>query len=185
MGTVVQREQTGMIRQHHKRGFSLVEAAIVLAVVGLVVAGTWVAAATTIENNKRNTTLEIITTAVYEIRRSLNRVYFSDEYDLTDFSASIGAIPSNKKSPYGDLFIRAELNQGGDFKILLYKLGPKTCVFLFNKIANSDAVSKSGLMRIGILSGGGYYRTSFPVPMSEIEAKCSVSEGNIYFQYKY
>ena len=36
---------TGMQQRHnHKRGFNLIEAAIVLAVVGLVVAGIWVAA---------------------------------------------------------------------------------------------------------------------------------------------
>ncbi len=39
-------------RHNHKKGFSLVEAAIVLAVVGLVVAGIWVAASSVSENQK-------------------------------------------------------------------------------------------------------------------------------------
>ena len=44
----------GMTRQNHKRGFSLIEAAIVLAVVGGVIGGIWVSADNVRENYKIN-----------------------------------------------------------------------------------------------------------------------------------
>ncbi len=57
----------------HKYGFSLIESAIVLSIVGLVIGGIWTAAAVVSENNKVNRMVEIIMTSTSKARRLFDR----------------------------------------------------------------------------------------------------------------
>lgn len=50
-------------------GFNLIEAAIVLGVVGLVIGGIWVAAAAVMESNRQSQTLKDILTITENLRR--------------------------------------------------------------------------------------------------------------------
>lgn len=56
-------------RQKQKAGFSLIEAAVVLGVVGLVIGGIWVAAAAVAENQRQSTVLQQTTTIIHNIRQ--------------------------------------------------------------------------------------------------------------------
>ena len=58
-----------MTRQNHKRGFNLIEAAIVLGVVGLVVGGIWVAAANIRQNMKIDETYTKTMSAINKLMR--------------------------------------------------------------------------------------------------------------------
>ena len=55
-------------RHNHKRGFNLIEAAIVLAVVGLVIGGIWVAASAVRDNYKANQLDETMQLLIRELR---------------------------------------------------------------------------------------------------------------------
>lgn len=61
-----------MTGKYRQRGFSLIEAAIVLAVVGLVLGGIWVAAAAMYENYKVNKTVEGIFSTARNIQNLIS-----------------------------------------------------------------------------------------------------------------
>jgi len=60
-----------MKKHHAPKGFSLIEAAIVLGIVGLVIGGLWIAAARVAERSKLNRTIEQITILVQNARTKL------------------------------------------------------------------------------------------------------------------
>lgn len=86
------------------RGFSMIEIAIVLAVIGAVLAGLWAAAATVYEYSRREQAREAITTTVANVRG-----FFSGQIGvsalayaaLTNQLLSENVIPSSLKRPSG------------------------------------------------------------------------------------
>lgn len=93
---------------HHprtRRGFNLVEAAIVLGVVGLVIGGIWVAAASVTRNMRIKETLEIVLTSETATSRIFKGLPFpTSETEITQtlISASaLGPNTSNGKAFHG------------------------------------------------------------------------------------
>ncbi len=74
MGTDFSSEQSSK-----RRGFSLVESAIVLAVVGLVLGGIWVAAASIVKTNRINDTAA----AILSIARGASALFPTSNYPTT------------------------------------------------------------------------------------------------------
>lgn len=77
-----------------RKGFSLIEAAIVLGVVGLVIGGIWVAAATVYRNHRLNQTVAGIG-VIYRNTRNLFDTTFSSNIFLSTFTnGNTGLLPS-------------------------------------------------------------------------------------------
>ncbi len=86
-----------MTHQSAKRGFNLVEAAIVLGVIGLVIGGIWVAAASVQSNlRKTNAMTGLIQIATNTANLLKNHAYpAGPQIDITTQMISAGALPGN------------------------------------------------------------------------------------------
>lgn len=116
----------------HKRAFSLIETAIVLGVVGLVIGGIWVAAASVMQQQKIGDTLAAIST----IQANLSRLYTNNR-PASDFQIS-GALLQQIKpaslqldTAYPDAVIDP---LGGNFRI---SIAPEHIVILFGVYDNA------------------------------------------------
>ncbi len=171
-----------------KRGFNLIESAVVLGIVGLVIGGIWVAASAVMERNKQTATLNMVVSTVEKIRFILKDVpaySYPDSYDLTSLAVALDAIPSSQKTPYGDIFVWYETQFGGrDFQVNLRGINSSACFVLVSRLANGASVN--GLTRIVIYPNTIDRRyTSFPIATSEINDKCQTTTGRVFFQFNY
>lgn len=124
-------------RNHTRKGFNLIESAIVLAVVGLVIGGIWVAAAAVSENMKISRTesaiLEIMTGFREKIPRSawpgLGRG--ASEYSLWDYTEQMGLFPADFTN-HQDLW-------DGDMDIYWSETSPTIAIY-FNRLTQSRCV---------------------------------------------
>lgn len=90
-------------RHNHKKAFSLIEAAIVLGVVGLVIGGIWVAASAVMENNRINRASAATILMVGNARRLIGKnadammeqLGQHHEHNLADMMVSAGAVPTD------------------------------------------------------------------------------------------
>ncbi len=84
-----------MTRQNHKRGFNLIEAAIVLGVVGLVIGGIWIAASAVSDKMRVNEAIKGLTLMADRTTRLLSRydIETAGSGDITDFVIASGAAP--------------------------------------------------------------------------------------------
>lgn len=119
--------KTGMTRQNHKRGFNLIEAAIVLAVVGLVIGGIWVAAANVSEKNKLNRTTGFVLSLAQAIDNHALTSRMSsavgDNTEITELVIQMGLVPQDW------------LNQSGG---ITTPWGHSVYVFLDNNVGFTD-----------------------------------------------
>lgn len=77
-----------------KRGFSLIEAAIVLSVIGLVIGSIWVAAAN-VRQKQQVSTMVAATLSMSEKIRSLYKDHDISDADITAAMVSAGVVPAN------------------------------------------------------------------------------------------
>jgi len=77
--------------RHYRHGFSLVEAAIVLAVVGLVVGGIWAAAADVRNRTLYTKYVSELVTFVDHFHKNISRQYYAG--GLTNYAQSINMMP--------------------------------------------------------------------------------------------
>ena len=176
-----------------RRGFSLIEAAIVLAVVGAVIGGIWSAASAVRENQKQSATEEMIILAVNKMRNILKNVHddtYPDSYIFDNVAVGVGAIPSNKLTPYGIIRISNESEYGGnDFAISLSGINKGACYRIVKKF--SDNAQNYSLSRVVIYNadtGAGSSiiadNSSFPISQANLD-KCQDVGGRIALQFNW
>ena len=157
-----------------KRGFSLIEAAFVLAVVGAVIGTIWVAASAVTEKNRQKTTLEMLTLCVNKMRMVLKQVpaySYTDGYNFNNLAVSIGALPESRQTPYGIIDISYETDFGGrDFVLILYYLTRSACIAVVSFFSNN--ATTYGLTRVIFYNPRVNY-TTFPIITSSITSECS------------
>lgn len=202
-------------RKHIRRGFSLVEAAIVLAVVGLVVAGIWVAAATMYEDYKVNKTFQEILTAAKNIQ-GLISLQNAAAIGIGDSNITSTVIAANLfpkdwvngnqlKNPFGTGSQVWSYYDGSSdkFYIQLYNLKQSTCVKLVVKASNIGAMMhdvapawspqahrRSSLARI-FVNYPSWETTTFPVSPETATAACAMASNTpsrdkeVYFYFGY
>ncbi len=168
-------------------GFNLIEAAIVLAIIGLVVGGIWAAAAQVRERHREIETTNIIVTAIDKLANLLKDVpanTYTDEYSLYALAVDSKAIPANGKTPYGAILVTYEADFGGrDFKLSLSGITPDACINILTRIAAGPSAAQ--LSRVIVMPTNPGYFTSFPVHISSIISQCSITTGSIIIQSKY
>ena len=165
-------------RFNHKKGFSLVEAAIVLGVVGLVIGGIWWAASAVTERfevmQAEKDLLHICSKGTSVFPRNLSR-QGTGFINATTAAISAGVFPDNwikngsAKSTFGgrvDLFIydqgrmNGSENIGGVIQLRMYDLNESQCINFLSYIN-----SKSGAFiryifvgdNVNVLSNAQYY----------------------------
>ena len=112
-----------MTRQNHKRGFSLVESAIVLAVVGGVIGGIWWAAGSVIERWKVNR----LTTALLQIDQKARELFPRQMWpsapggatSITNTLIQSGGVPKDMVLSYSPAVIANIISPDGDITMAL------------------------------------------------------------------
>jgi type II secretory pathway pseudopilin PulG len=184
------------IHQKPRRGFNLVESAIVLGVVGVVLGALWATASSFNESYKVNKTVEGISSIVRNIQNLIG--YESSarigSMQLNQTLISAGAIPkdwvngSNIKTPLGLAFIYNEEGSGGTpnrFNIQIYnKIAPSVCTKVITKMSSIQTMAGSGgygmwntsriihMIRVVYLDDTSFSMTDFPISTNTVATKC-------------
>jgi hypothetical protein len=189
-----------MVQRLHpksRKGFNLIESAIVLGVVGLIIGGIWVAAASVYENWKVSKTISDIEIIV---KNAQNLISIADSKTialsagLTSTLRDAGAFPndwvfgSTVKSPFwGNAYV---MNEQGRFDFgILNKIPRSVCIKLLVRMGAMGAMagdSGSGSMARSFLgyafandnAGHQTYITTFPITPSAAEAICLSADNN-------
>lgn len=122
------------MRLKSRSGFSLIEAAIVLGVVGLIIGGIWVAAAAVSDANKINKTTLMIHQGLGDLDRLFgNQPLPTAGTDLTPLMISAGIIPADMVknnlaySEWGGLVAFEKLANANTVQVWLYSVPVKLC----------------------------------------------------------
>lgn len=176
-----------------KRGFSLIEAAFVLAVVGAVIGAIWVSAAKFYEDYKVNKTVEDLALIVRNIQGLISNM---DSETLgngnipTSSLISAGVFPedwingNSIKDPFGKSvsFMNDTSPLPAKFFILLHGATSSSCIKLVVKV--SSFLTEN--LKIIKVNGAAWGTTIFPVSMEQANAACtSATDNSIYFYYGY
>ena len=157
-----------------RMGFNLIEAAIVLAVVGGVIGGIWVAASEVTEKSRQKTTLEMLTLCVNKMRMVLKQVpthSYVDGASFNNLAVSIGALQESSNTAYGPISIAYENDFGGrDFVLILHYLTQSACIAVVSFFSNN--ATTYGLTRVIFYNPQVNY-TTFPIITSSITSECS------------
>lgn len=132
-------------------GFNLIEAAIVLGVVGLIIGGIWVAASAVSRAQKIDRTVS----AIHLTMNKLSNLYRNQTFptavtDLTPMLISAGAIPANliqntsALSGWGGLMFYEKVGGLDSIQIYLYSVPRDLCVAFLNEMAKSTARNVGG-----------------------------------------
>ncbi len=189
-----------------RHGFSLVEAAVVLAVVGLVVAGIWIAAASVTETMNVNKTVSDMALIVNNVQNLISiqqsdaLVQQQQYYDLTDTLIASNALPKDWGvggawvSPLGYPFQIKNFDfPPHSFAIMFQGIPASICTKIVFKIAAIGArTGTSGnmsqhsptVMLIQINSSSQYNYDAFPVSLANAETACNQT-SNVSFFYGY
>lgn len=148
-----------IVRRHGRRGFNLIEISIVLAVIGLVIGGIYVAASALSENNRRLNLRKLVLQTALRVREVYAyQPYFTAPTD--DQIKKLGLFPTvddNKGaflSVYGYKIRLADQNQCAcgmqNFYLSFYGLPTDACIDLLSGLfGNGQAVLNAGLISAG------------------------------------
>lgn len=184
------------------RGFSLIESAIVLAVVGLVIGGIWVAAASVSENWKVEETIQGIFSTVKNIQRNVSindgLTIGGGGVDITNSIIAMGGFPADWvqngqiKTPLNGS-IRVQNYAGGNdsrFDFVVTGVPRSSCIKLAVRITTLAAqVQSQGIGSYKDTLGYIYVNASlntsvFPVTIAQATAACATT-NNMYFTFGY
>jgi len=194
----------GAAAARRKRGFNLIESAIVLGVVGLVIGGVWVAAAATKESMKVTDTINgvlFISRNVQRIISNRDAASLPDDTVLDSTLIGVQAFPSNWvsgntiKHPFGNQITVLNRNDGGPlrFRIDLLQIPKATCITLITRMSGIARAPNRLEDRTDIAlayvavnwPSPTLDTTSFPVSLSAANAACNVSSNTVSFGFTY
>lgn len=156
-----------------KRGFNLIEAAIVLGVVGLVIGGIWYAASSVMEKQKQNAVLDMMTLAVNKMKNALREVpldYYTEGEDFNSLAVGIGALPKNLETPYGPIWAAYDIEGKPGIAFKLFNLSSGACIALTSRFSN-DAETY-GLSRLSFYDQTYHLYETFPINQDLIIQNC-------------
>lgn len=195
---MVQRLHPNSARRSSK-GFNLIEAAIVLGVVGLVIGGIWVAAAGVRENMKVTETVNGIFSTVKNIQNAISisdSVAIGNAVNINDTVLAIGAIPSNWfinwtfTTPFNGGFNFMNYTNNARFDFDLYDVPKSACIKIAVRVTTMAAsVNSQGIGTykdtLGWLNINGVGTGVFPVTLAWAESQCSLDTNNMSMTFGY
>ncbi len=192
------------------QGFSLIEAAIVLGVVGLVIGGIWTAASSVSEGHKISETVNGI---IYTVRRVQGLISMQDaeaigdEVYITDALIASKAFPSNwingnfATNPFGGSVTSwtKTTSTGQRFSLFLDSIPRAPCIKLVVKLSsigmpmrendgsdNFDEIRSRPLLRYLAVNGKANWETfTFPVSAAVAETACNQDSNLLESSYNY
>ena len=189
-----------------KKGFSLIEAAIVLGVVGLVIGGIWVAAATVREEWKISRLFGDIQLIVNKAQnlissadsRSIGSVNITSQLQSANVFPGDWSVFSAAwvKSSFGDYFQIINSSGGATERFIIRSSGVKLaiCIKLTTRIsAAANAIGAGGyysttsLQSVTITNSGGGSSSwsTFPISVSSAKGACSATNNTVDFYFGY
>ena len=179
-----------------KSGFSLIETAIVLGIVGLVIGGIWVAAAAVFTNQKYKDLLDgttfivdqtqsLLPSSAYD-RGPLSGVYLYIQSGMRDTGIKMGLFPAHwvsgtaVKSPFGGVVYLFAVDSN-KFQIQFFSSPRDICIKLVGAIAShpgqaGGSVSPSGIMWDRSLTG-------YSIPFRQSGCTNSTNTVTLYFDF--
>lgn len=188
-------------------GFSLVEAAIVLAIVGIVIGGIWAAAAQVRVAHR----VDIISDTIFVAAQGIqNGISISDSIsigggsttgvDISGTVSAMGVFPTdwvsggNIRSPYNNPVQISNFASAPRFDIVVRNLTAKDCtqvIVRISKIAASAGSSGTGansrttLGYVSVNGSSNYNTTTFPIPLAQAATACNTSSNQAVFTFGY
>ena len=197
------RSSSEAVAHKTRRGFSLIEAAFVLAVVGAVIGTIWVSAAKFYEEYKVSKTVEGLFTISQNIQNLisfLDAETIGNDVNISDALEDAGVIPDDWRSAKigyltnplnnnfnGGVVVNRILIQG--FQISLYgPISESKCMKLVTRTSAIATKLNSNLFFIGnSTSFGGTAReiTTFPASPEDAQTFCAGGAWDFYFRFRY
>lgn len=153
-------EHHAPIKTPRRRAFSLIEAAIVLAIIGLVVSGIWIASSTVSENRRYSHFSEQVILTIQNIRAMYRNTPVNSDVWLTDFAnngvdpiAKMGLAPSDMFSgsrlvdPWGNqvvIMLPANSTQQDQIIVHFTNLTIDRCIRLWWEFAIGKSAQMTG-----------------------------------------
>lgn len=183
-----------------RRGFSLIEAAIVLGVVGIVVGGIWIGANAVSENLKVSKTIVGFKVIAANMQRLISRadsLRLGQGQDITAAMISAGVFPKDwvingaLKNPFGGGVSVSNWHDlwGERFGIYLTKIRTIDCINLAVRLSSLGGMvdtqrqrqdANIGQIAINITGGAGadwVYFFRFPLTIEDVTPACSRSDS--------
>ncbi|MDX1922132.1 MAG: hypothetical protein SFW65_03255 [Alphaproteobacteria bacterium] len=182
MQTTVTTQETRISKQ---AGFNLIEAAIVLGIVGLIVGGIWAAAASAYENMRQQTASKNLLSFAQNVRG------FYSNSGATAIDTSVtnaitqGLVPSDMRSgttaavsPWATpvTINTGAINGINVFGVLFSGLSRQTCINLI--LRNTNASNGSGLIAVGGTATIPTTESTFPLTSAAATTLCATATGN-------
>jgi len=175
--------------QTPRRGFNLIEAAIVLGVVGVVLGGIWTAASVVTNKMQLNTECKGVISTVNNIQNLISRrdaMLIGDGVSITALGVSAKVFPSDwvvapngrARDPLGGIHGLTNYDGGAPrFNYIISNISSAACVNLISKISlagGSGYYSGNGLNYITRMMGASmWYATTFPVTPEQAATACA------------
>lgn len=164
-----------------KKGFSLIEAAIVLGIVGLVIGGIWVAAAAVTQNMREADASKALIQVIQNVRNLYYGQTPTATGDITTDMISAKAIPSDfvmtttsAKNPWSGAVTVSISGASFDKVDIAYASVPKdSCIELTSR--NTNITTGIGLQQIVIASTATTTVTTFPYLPTAAAANCGTT----------
>ncbi|MFZ1493775.1 MAG: type 4 pilus major pilin [Candidatus Competibacter denitrificans] len=187
-----------MTGKHKQRGFSLIEAAIVLAVVGLVLGGIWVAAAAMYETYKVNKTVEDIALIVKKTQNlisirdaeAVGNTHIIQTLYAADVFPKYWISGTSVINPYFGVVGVYSLQYR--FDLTLQSVNKTACVKLIVKISSMGAMANYGNNKLnrstlGLLQVNppDFNTNIFPITPETAKNVCNQSSNYVIFSYGY
>lgn len=152
--------------QNARKGFSLIEAAIVLAVIGLVIGGIWVAAAKVKKDYNVNKDVEIILISIEKLRGLYRGIVGNHNFDAA-YAKQMGIISNiyinSDRNAVTNSGVKLSYFGVSEIQIYaqLYEVDYKYCLYLIPRLS----INKKSLKEIRITdeSDNTFIYTSFPL----------------------
>ncbi|HRJ12442.1 MAG TPA: type II secretion system protein [Alphaproteobacteria bacterium] len=171
----------------NQKGFTLIEIAIVLTIVGLVIGGIWLAASTVLNNNKKS---ELSRQVVQIVQNTKN--LFANQTGAspatgftTDTARNAGVFPAGMvvgnfvRHPFATVLtansVTLNANAGNQLTLLLgtaaNPLPRDACIELVTRVATQENFSRYGIFSVNGLTAGA--------TVQNLSATCNVADpGN-------
>ena len=188
------RSSSEAIARRAKRGFSLIEAAIVLGVVGAVIGTIWVSAANMYENHKVNKTINDLAVTANNIRRLISlrdaeEIGAMTPSQMGTFLINAGVYPKDwvgSETPLGGDLQWASYFHNGRwiFSNSIYGLTKSACIKIAINGSSNRTLSPFLIITNDYTTMLAFGASAFPITLEQAKQACG-SNNVVYFHYDY